>query len=351
MKSKKVNWGIIGCGRIAREVFINSVVNSDTGSLYAVASRNEEKAKSLKNEFGFKKSYGDYLSLLEDELVDAVYIGLPNSEHYKWALEAAKRYKHILCEKPATMNLDECNQIAIKAKENNVFFVENYAFRFHPQSKKIMDLIENRIVGEIKSIIISIHFNIQYLLSISKDKKNIRLAQEMGGGATRDVVCYTNAFSRMIYQEEPKSVFIFAEPDPTYNVDLQSSGILNFGNGKTSVFSTGFQSPCGQQARILCSDGEIIVEAPFHPRKKEDVLIIRKAKHLGVGAKCSYSSEIVSTPIVEPFITIIDYFGRAINDGPEVDLLDANESLHNMRLLDACIESSKNRCEVFLNKA
>jgi len=346
MKLKKINWAIIGCGWIAQQVFINSVINSDTGSLYAVASRDKERAISLKNKFGFKKAYGDYLSLLEDKMVDAVYIGLPNSEHYKWALKAAERHKHILCEKPATINLDECNQIAVKAKENNIFFVENYAFRFHPQSKKLMDLLENKIVGEIKSIMISIHFNIQYLLNISKE--NVRLAPEMGGGTIRDQACYANAFSRMVYKKEPNSVYVFAEPDPRYNVDLQSCGILNFGNGKNSVFSTGFQSPSGQQARILCSEGEIIVEAPFHPRKKEDVLIIKKANYSGVGTKCFYSSEIVSTPIIEPFTTIIDYFGRAINGVGEVDLLDINESLHNMKLLDACIESSKNRCEVFL---
>ena len=348
MKGRKINWGIIGCGRIAREVFINSVINSDTGILYAVASRDEKRADCLKNDFGFKKAYGDYFSLLDDEMIDAVYIGLPNTEHFKWSLEAVKKYKHVLCEKPATMNCEESKKIVKKAIENNVFFVENYAFRYHPQTKKLMELLDNKILGEIKTIIISMHFNVEYLLMACKTKDNIRLKPDMGGGITRDVVCYTNALSRVIYQREPNSVYVFAEPDSSCNVDLQSSGILNFGNGQTSVFSTSFQSPVGQKARILCEQGEIILEAPFHPRKKEDTIIIRKATPLGKGAKCSFNTQIIETTIIEPFITIIDYFGRAIIGDGEKDLLDNNESIKNMKLLDACIESSKKRCEVFL---
>jgi xylose dehydrogenase (NAD/NADP) len=345
MNKKLVSWGVIGCGRIAREVFNNAVCNSKTGKLHAVASRNMEKAQEIRRQFGFQKAYEGYSALLNDKEVDAVYIALPNKYHAEWAIAAANAGKHILCEKPATMNSAECEKVVAAAEEAGVFFIENFAFLFHPQSFKLRHLLDKEVIGEVISVDVSLRFKVRNLLRISKD--NIRLQPNMGGGAAMDLACYMIAFSRFVFNREPISVLAYGDLNSQLKIDMTSNGILDFGNGRTATFSTSFETPGGQRGHIFGTNGEIFITSPIHPRKSEDTIVVKRVVPGAKGIRDDYEEEVIHTQVVEPFISIIDYLGDSILNG-NTHLLSSKDAICNMKVLDACIKSAREGSRIWL---
>lgn len=101
-----IKWGIIGAGHIAQR-FAKSLIHSNQGKLYAVASHTDTKLGLFKEEYPGISTYTDYMQLLEDENVDVVYIALRHKDHYKWSKEALLHKKAVLCEKPATLTVEE----------------------------------------------------------------------------------------------------------------------------------------------------------------------------------------------------------------------------------------------------
>ena len=127
-----VKWGVLGTANIAKGCTIPGMLLAGNCELFAIAGRNEAKAESYKNEFGFKKAYVGYDKLLEDPDVQAVYIPLPNNLHKEWVIKALKAGKHVLCEKPMALNADDAGEMFAVAGENNVILMEAYAYLHSP---------------------------------------------------------------------------------------------------------------------------------------------------------------------------------------------------------------------------
>lgn len=128
---KRVKWGILGAGNIAHR-FAKSLRNLDDAELYAIAVRNLDKGKLFQSEFDCKIIYTNYEDFLNDPEIDCVYISLPHGLHHKYSLLALEKGKYVLCEKPATINLEQMIEIEKFAKENNRFFMEAMKQRFVP---------------------------------------------------------------------------------------------------------------------------------------------------------------------------------------------------------------------------
>lgn len=127
--SRKINWGILGCAKIAEVRTVPGLLKASNAVLYAVASRGIKKAEEMKAMYGAKEAYGSYEELLADENVEAVYIPLPNSMHAQWVEKAAKAGKHILCEKPLALNEKQARAMFEVCEENHVLLMEAFAFR------------------------------------------------------------------------------------------------------------------------------------------------------------------------------------------------------------------------------
>lgn len=100
MEKQKVKWGVLGTAAIAWDQTLPGMKEAYNCELYAIAGRNPEKTRRFQDTFGFEKAYSSYEELLDDDSVEAVYIPLPNQLHMEWVKKAAKKKKHILCEKP-----------------------------------------------------------------------------------------------------------------------------------------------------------------------------------------------------------------------------------------------------------
>ena len=146
-----LNWGVMSAGGIAY-VFCNGMRFTDSGQILAVASRTQSKMDRLVNDFGIPRQYNDYADLLADDDIDAIYIATIHPLHAEWAIKCAEAGKHLLVEKPISMNHAEAAAMVDAARENDVFLMEAFMYRCHPQVAKVVELIQDGTIGEVRVI-------------------------------------------------------------------------------------------------------------------------------------------------------------------------------------------------------
>ena len=319
---RKVRFGILGTANIARTQLIPAIFRANNAEIIAISSRGN-KAREVAKEFNIPKAYEDYDELLQDKEVDAVYIPLPNHLHKKWVIEAAKKGKHILCEKPATLTLDEAVEMIRICREQNVKFMEGFMYQFHPQHERVKEIITSGEIGEVKLIKAS------HTYFMENRDTNIRMGKEMGGGSLFDVGCYAIHAIRNISQSEPIEVQAYAKIDPASGIDLTAYGFFNLANGITALFDCSFDMARRQEYEVIGTKGTIKVPFAFRPDFNGDVgLVIVQTG--GV-----YREEKIQGDI---FCLEVEHFSDAIlNDS---HLLNSGEStINNMRVLEASYKS------------
>lgn len=174
-----VRWGFIGAGYVASKAMAPAVHATPNASLYAVASRDHGRSATLEP----KVVHHSYIDLINDPLVDAVYISLTNAQHKEWVLAALNAGKHVLCEKPLALNADEVGIMMDAAKLNNRLLVEAVWTRWQPRMQRMAQIVKSGGLGEVSEI--SSAFTFQGDL-----KDNYRLDPALGGGALLDVGVY-----------------------------------------------------------------------------------------------------------------------------------------------------------------
>ena len=261
-----LNWGILGTGSIAH-TFAGQLPRSRTGKLVAVGSRTRGSADRFGDEFKVPRRHGSYDALLNDPEVQAVYISTPHPMHAEWAIRATQARKHILCEKPLGLNEREARQIIEAAREHGVFLMEAFMYRCHPQTHKLVELLRQRVIGDVRVIHASFSF------SGPDDAHGRLLAPELGGGGILDVGCYPVSMSRLIAGVSTGKDF--AEPLElkavarlgTSGVDEWSAAVARFPGDMIAQLSTGVRVEQENAVRIFGSRGSIHVPTPWAPAR------------------------------------------------------------------------------------
>lgn len=263
-----LRWGILGAGHIAQKFATGLGTIKDQAAAQAIGSRSLEKARAFAQEYGLARAYGSYEEVLSDREVDIVYIALPNHLHAEWALRCAQAGKHILCEKPATANAAELEQVLAAVKRHNVFFMEAFMYRCHPQWDKVRELIAAGEIGEVRVL----HSVFAY--NTSWEEENARMYKEMAGGGLMDVGCYGVSFSRWIACEEPSACHAVGHIGRQTEIDEQGAALLKFPSG--IVASTIFALKCAvpRIAGIYGSKGSITLTDPWQPVDGEAAIIL-----------------------------------------------------------------------------
>jgi predicted dehydrogenase len=178
-----VNWGIVGTGNIAN-AFASALQVTTKARLVAVGSRSKQSAITFGATYGVpeERCYATYDDLFNDPEVHAVYISTPHPYHCDLALKGAKSGKHLLVEKPMAMNEKEVDQIISAAKDNNIFLMEAYMYRCHPQTRKLYELVSQGLIGDVKIIRASFSYDGTTFGPDSRVWNN-----ELGGGALLDI--------------------------------------------------------------------------------------------------------------------------------------------------------------------
>ncbi|MEM6822797.1 MAG: aldo/keto reductase [Verrucomicrobiota bacterium] len=258
-----INWGILSTGTIAK-AFANGVIQSQSGKLVAVGSRTQASADSFAKEFNIDSAHSSYEGLLADSKVDAVYIATPHPIHAEWAIKAAEAGKHILCEKPLTINHAEAMVVAEAARENSVFLMEAFMYRCQPQTKKLVELIASKTIGDVKLIQASFGFR----ASFSPDGR--LFSNKLAGGGILDVGCYPVSMARLIAGAvegkpflDPTSVQGMGELIEETGVDAYAVASLKFPNGILAQVSTGVLLRQKNDVVIYGTQGQIKVPNPW----------------------------------------------------------------------------------------
>lgn len=250
-----IKFGIIGCSRIAERSVIPAIMKSDFAELEIIGSRNSENAKHIANKFNCKK-FGTYNDVISDESVDAVYISTPIGTHEKWSINASANGKHVYCEKSSTVSFQSAKKMIENAKQNNVRIMEGFMFKFHPQHKKVKELINNNKIGDVISFEGKFGFP-------SFPEGDIRYVKELGGGFLNDSACYPICASRMIFEKEPIGVSCNLSIDSNLGVDIRGSSILLFEDGKTASVTYGNGNYYQANYNIWGSEGIISLDRAY----------------------------------------------------------------------------------------
>jgi predicted dehydrogenase len=145
--NRTINWGIIGPGKIANR-FASSFTSIPNARLWAVASRDLEKARAFAREHNVQNCYDSYDALANDPNIDVVYIATPHAYHREQTLLCLHNKKAVLCEKPLTLNHNDATEMIEAAKKNNVFLMEALWSKFLPPYIKAKELIDNGEIGK-----------------------------------------------------------------------------------------------------------------------------------------------------------------------------------------------------------
>jgi predicted dehydrogenase/aryl-alcohol dehydrogenase-like predicted oxidoreductase len=213
----ELRWGLIGTGAIAK-AFAHGLTQVDAGQITAVGSRSAENARKFAdaNDLPGATCHGSYKDLLADDNVDAVYVATPHPMHAPWAIKAAEAGKHVLVEKPMALNHAEAQQMIEAAREMGVFLMEAFMYRCHPQTAKLVELLQQKVIGDVRMVRASFGFK-------GPDGTEGRLNDPMlAGGGIMDVGCYPASFSRLVASVVTGRSA--ATPD-----DLQASGVVQDG--------------------------------------------------------------------------------------------------------------------------
>lgn len=133
-----VRWGILACGKIAHQ-FAAALKDCPDSVLHAVSSRNIERAQTFADQYDAPRVYGSYEAMLADSEVEAVYIATLHPFHLEWIAHCVQAGKHVLCEKPLTMNLREAKQAKKLADDNRCLLREAFMYRHHPQTQRVVE--------------------------------------------------------------------------------------------------------------------------------------------------------------------------------------------------------------------
>jgi len=336
---QKINWGIIGLGNIA-SAFAASFKGIENAKLVAVASKNINRLKIFKEKFGIEGdlSFQNYESLLDSKIVDIVYIALPNSLHYEWVLKCIEKRKGILVEKPAVLNSDEIEDINNKLLGKNLLFSEAFSYRYHPQIKKVSELIKEDQIGKLISIESSYGKNIitkKNLFGFKKkkkiDKESRLFNKDLGGGCILDLGCYPASLSLLVASLVPnidlskiKLISKRNELGPT-NVDIEGNIELKFDNKFKCKLSASFKNDIGKKTTVYGEKGKLIIEDSWFglPAK----VYIEGEKNYNINIDLDRS--VYTSQIKEVSNTLIQNKKEISFPGMTI-----NETLLNMKILD-----------------
>lgn len=249
-----IHWGILSTAHINRRV-IPAIRHSSRGHLMAVASRDLDRAREYASQWHIPHAYGSYEDLLANDSIQVVYISLPNHLHTEWIVKCLQAGKHVLCEKPMCLTLEELAVVEQAMKETGLFVMEGFMHLHHPQTWLWKSIIDSGVLGEVHSIRSCFSF------LLDRDRNNYRWQAHAGGGALWDVGVYPISLMQYLFGETAThgTASSFIEDD----IDLSTTAQLHFSDGKTGQFFVSFRSSFSTDLCIHGSEGQLHVSHPF----------------------------------------------------------------------------------------
>ncbi|WP_138429767.1 Gfo/Idh/MocA family protein [Fodinibius saliphilus] len=314
---KTVRWGILSTAKIAVEKVIPAIQQAENSTVSAISSRSAEKADAIANKLDIPTSYGSYEELLNDANIDAIYNPLPNHLHVPKSIEALQHQKHVLCEKPISLDENEAQNLLFASQQfPDLKIMEAFMYRFHPQWRKAKSIVDSGKIGNLQTIE-------SFFSYYNDDPADIRNNPDMGGGGLMDIGCYCISVSRFLFDSEPNEVSGYWKINPETNVDYIASGVLNFRDG-TATFSCSTKATPYQHVNVVGTEGRIVIPIPFNPPSmKKTTITLHKDQQ---------SENIIFDP-ANHYTLEVEAFNHAIRNNTTVPT-PLDDAIKNMHVID-----------------
>ncbi|WP_456439439.1 Gfo/Idh/MocA family protein [Psychroserpens sp.] len=322
----RIRIGVLGTSNIAQKAIIPTIVAlPHIFELVGIASRNIVKLKDITSALDVKAFQG-YDTIIDKNIIDAIYIPLPNSLHFEFVEKALKNGIHVLVEKSLGCNFLEVSKLVSLAQENSLVLMENFQFRFHSQLEFLINKLKSNEFGEIRAIRASFGF------PPFSDSENIRYKKELGGGALLDAGAYTTKISQIILGNGLNVEAATLNKTPIDEVDIWGGAFLK--QKETGLFSSlafGFNNyyQCGVE--VWCSKGKISTNRLFTaPPGYKPIFEIETPQE----------KQTIELPSDNHFINMLTHFSNCIGNEHLKDI-ENNQNLDQARL----IEGIKNKAD------
>lgn len=280
---KKIKYGIICPSNIAEKRFLPALLKSEKSEFVGMAHasieewhgatkndvlREKEKVRNVINKFG-GKLFDSYTSLIQSNEIDAIYIPLPPSLHYKWAKVSLENGKHVLVEKPATTSLKDTQDLISIASDKGLAIHENYMFAYHEQISAVKEIIDAGEIGDVRLYRLSFGFP-------KRAENDFRYVQKLGGGALLDCGGYNLKYAYMLLGNQATLEQAVMNYSNDIEVDLYGSAVMKNDNNQTVQLAFGMDNDYKCSLEVWGSLGALytnrIFTAPKGFTPKVDVI-------------------------------------------------------------------------------
>jgi len=252
--TEHLRWGILGTGWIARQMTADLAIHGSP--VTAVGSRTQSKADAYAAEFGIPVAHGSYEALVADPDVDVIYVATPHPSHVADATLALEAGKHVLLEKPYTINAAEARVVADLAKERGLVVLEAMWTRWMPHMIRLREIIAAGTLGDVRTIVVD------HDQKLSQDPSHRLQDPALGGGALLDLGIYPVSFAWDVFGA-PATVHAISSPTAT-GVDRQTAILFGYADGQQAIMHTALDTKGPNTASVIGTDARVEIDSVWY---------------------------------------------------------------------------------------
>jgi len=331
-ETRVIRWGILSTGRIAAD-FATAMKHVPHSQIVAVASRTVDSARAFAAKFGIQHAYGNYEELLQDKNVEIVYIGSPHPSHFDNIMMCLKHGKHVLCEKPLTLNSKEAIQCVELARKQKLFMMEAMWTRFFPAVQKVQEIVKSGEIGDIKAVQVSFGF-------FNPGTVERLVDPALGAGAILDIGVYGVAFASMIFGGKAERITALGDLNPNGGFDDQVGIVLGFKHGQLAILTHAMTAEFAKECYVVGTKGRVKICEPFWCPEKINIYKKdqKEKKVLNFPLPNAGSDHYNFTNSVGLSFEISHVNAQIRAGRTESDVMSLDESLEIMRIMDKARE-------------
>lgn len=321
-----LRWGIIGASGVADRRMMPAINLSEANELHALMVRDIERAKELAKKHGAKAYYDSIDELLADPDVDAVHIATPVYLHCEHTIKAAEHGKHVLCEKPMAMNVEECQRMIDACNKNHVLLQIAFTLRFNPCFHEIRQIIQDGLLGDI------VEARVCLLKSYDIPKGAWRRNPSMsGGGVLMDMGVHAIDMLCFLLGDASSVAMLHSSHIKNWEVEDTASVLLKMKSGAIAIADVSFSIPYSDRTlEVYGTKGSIFL---FNQEAYQ-------AYRLKLIAEDHSKEEL--KPSQNLYKNMVEHFQRCVN-GEEEPISPALAGLKNIQIVNSAYESFRNR--------
>ncbi|MCW0001250.1 Gfo/Idh/MocA family oxidoreductase [Pararhizobium sp. YC-54] len=320
-----LRFGILSTAKIGRELVVPAIQDAENCVVTAISSRDLSKARAMADRFSVPHAFGSYEEMLASDLIDAVYIPLPTSQHVEWTIKAANAGKHVLCEKPIALKASEIDALIEARDRNKVLVSEAYMVTYSPVWRKVRSLLAEGAIGRLRHVQGAFTY-------FNRDAGNMRNKPELGGGGLPDIGVYPTISTRFVTGKEPLRVQASTDRDAEFGTDMYSSVRADFGDFELSFYIS--TQLAARQIMVFHGDkGFIEVKSPFNADRYG-------AEELELTNQNHSQSQLFRFQDARQYKLEAEAFSRAAK-GEKEEVVTLESSVNNQKLIDAIYRASE----------